>query len=275
MITLHVVADDRTGAMEVAGAAADAGLRALVATSPIDAECVVIDIRTRHVAEGVAAARTRAAHAVAERHAHKIDSLLRGNWRAELAARNAPVLMVPANPLVGRRCEGGVVFDGERAIGRVKPFDRVEVCDATTMGDVAVVVDRWLDDPGAVLAGTGAVLAVAAQRLAGERPAPDRPKLVPPLAVVCGSVHAVALAQIDRFRSLGVPVGDGAPTPDVGTVFVIGGETAAHVLGPAPVVAGGTLAPGIAWGRPGGGGPLIVTKPGSFPMPDHVWEWLS
>ena len=109
-----VVADDRTGAMETAGACADLGCSTVVVpltvASSIDASCTVLDIASRHVA--VHEARTRAASAPA--HAlHKIDSTLRGMWAHELVARHearsVSVLVVPAFPAAGRTCEGGVV----------------------------------------------------------------------------------------------------------------------------------------------------------------------
>lgn len=57
---------------------------------------------------------------------------------------------------------------------------------------------------------------------------------------------------------------------EIGTLVVVGGDTAAAVLGSDPVVVGGTLGPGIPWARrptatsTAIGGPLIVTKAGGF-----------
>jgi uncharacterized protein YgbK (DUF1537 family) len=123
VIELLVAADDRTGALETAGACADAGLEAVVAPVSSAAvnegpRCLVLDLASRHVhptsaAAAAAAVETRTAGYVA----HKIDSTLRGNWAHELVARqragNRRVLLVPAFPAVGRTCAGGVVFDGE------------------------------------------------------------------------------------------------------------------------------------------------------------------
>ena len=44
---------------------------------------------------------------------HKIDSTLRGNWSAELAAlvdAGRRVVLIPSHPLAGRVCAGGVVY---------------------------------------------------------------------------------------------------------------------------------------------------------------------
>jgi D-threonate/D-erythronate kinase len=296
---LLIVADDRTGAMEVAGAAADAGFDAVVAVqsgSPprSGARCVVIDIASRHEQPDEAAARVRLASPPQPTalRAHKVDSLLRGRWAAELAAYDVPVLLVAANPLVGRRCIGGMVRDGNKVVGR--PADAlggtlVEVRDASSMDDVDAVVGEWLERPGAVLAGTGAVLGRAAERL-GHAAAPRSPGLVAPVVVACGSLHPVARRQIEVLTERGVQVvaTTGAAHPDPlaglrraldagpGTLLVIGGDSAATVLGDAPVDVGGTMAPGIAWGRRSdGSGPLLLTKPGSFPMPDDVIDALA
>ena len=126
MIELLVAADDRTGALETAGACADAGLTAVVAVASSSeanetARCLVIDLASRHLqparaAELAAAIETRAS----DYAAHKIDSTLRGNWAHELVARqragNRRVLVIPAFPAVGRTCVGGLVFEDERRV---------------------------------------------------------------------------------------------------------------------------------------------------------------
>ena len=49
------------------------------------------------------------------------------------------------------------------------------------------------------------------------------------------------------------------------TLVVIGGDTAAALLGDAPRMVGGFVAPGMPWSRDDdGGGPLVVTKAGGF-----------
>lgn len=127
MIGLHIAADDRTGALEVAGACVATGVGnpepgisqpVLVVARPADVPAtgtVVVDIGSRHL--DVLAAATAAAEcgdlAAGRRVAHKIDSTLRGNWAAELMARSVRagerVLLVPAFPGAGRTCIDGVV----------------------------------------------------------------------------------------------------------------------------------------------------------------------
>jgi uncharacterized protein YgbK (DUF1537 family) len=122
VIELLVAADDRTGALETAGACADAGLATIVAVASSsereNPRCLVVDLASRHLqpaqaAELAAAIETRTSDYVA----HKIDSTLRGNWAHELVARQRAghrrVLVIPAFPAVGRTCVGGLVFEHE------------------------------------------------------------------------------------------------------------------------------------------------------------------
>ena len=140
-----MAADDRTGALEVAGACADAarvpvlvhvGDGACATPSADDAAIVVVDVATRHLAAvtaGAVAAEVDAAMrtdgAGRSATAHKIDSTLRGNWAHELVARHRAsgrrVLVVPAFPAVGRQCVRGVVI-----------VDGVPVAESAAASDV-------------------------------------------------------------------------------------------------------------------------------------------
>ena len=130
-----VVADDRTGALETAGACADAGFEALVVPYEHDSA------PGRGVCRrgpGVAPPAVRGCQGPCRTSrptgaAHKIDSSLRGNWAHELVARHgvlgAPVLVVPAFPAAGRTCRGGIV----RVAGR-------PVADSAARDDVRAPV---------------------------------------------------------------------------------------------------------------------------------------
>jgi len=107
------------------------------------------------------------------------------------------------------------------------------------------------------------------------------------MVVVCGSATALARAQVARLVAarpdvfvfmadeadghldvaVAAEVADRARPSVVAarTVVVVGGDTAAAVLGDGPRLVGGSVLPGLPWSRDGhGGGPMVVTKAGSF-----------
>jgi 4-hydroxythreonine-4-phosphate dehydrogenase len=351
-VNLRVVitADDRTGALETAGLCADTGAGPLPVvvrgTDPAkwaEGLCV-IDIASRHLspadAEAVAADTCRSA----ARHLHKMDSTLRGNWAAEARAigraRHERVLVVPALPILGRVCAGGIVsvdgvavhegplaadprspvrssrpadhlrlagasdvdeLAGVDDIGRwladddsSRPRGAVAVCDAVTDADVRSIVSSWAQSDGVVLVGTSVVVAEAVQALrSGAQDAPVvAPSFVTPVLVVCGSLHPAARAQVEtlrRARLEGVDViASEVPAPgsvvdedaartvaalamvaslsEARTIVVLGGDTAAAVLGDRPVVVGGISMPGAPWMRLDDGR-LVVTRAGGFGDP--------
>ncbi len=171
-----IAADDRTGALEVAGSAAEA-LGAIVpvvvgtdrlgvGSEGSSGEVVVVDLASRHLPPA-------AAHRLAQeldglsagRHVHKIDSTLRGNWAHELVARAArgsrPVLLVPALPALGRTCVGGVVQVDGRPVHEgpaaddpdappvsSRPADLLSAAGASAVRQLSPRdVEAWADDP--------------------------------------------------------------------------------------------------------------------------------
>ena len=126
-----VVADDLTGAAELAAAAADRGLRAWVHTvmeACGDADVLALDLQTRSLVEEEACRRVASLAEQARRWRPewiylKTDSALRGHIAAELETLAAGlsrrrVLFVPANPS-RKRC----IIRGEYLIDGV-PLDR-------------------------------------------------------------------------------------------------------------------------------------------------------
>lgn len=123
-----VLADDLTGAAEIAALGARCGRRAVVVTAGrttfAPADFVVVDTDTR-LCEPVEAARRVGAIAADAPIARapwvfkKTDSVLRGPIAAELAAiasvrRIRRVLLVPANPALGRVvCHGQYLVNGQ------------------------------------------------------------------------------------------------------------------------------------------------------------------
>ena len=64
-------------------------------------------------------------------------------------------------------------------------------------------------------------------------------------------------------------------SPMVATVMIVGGDTAAAVIGDRTLVVGGTLAPGVAWGHLArAAAPLVVVKPGGFGHPGTLVDLL-
>jgi D-threonate/D-erythronate kinase len=140
-----LIADDLTGAADSAGAFAARGLDAVVSWGSIDAEASVlsVDADTRQLPEQAAVARQVAvltAHSrPAMRFYKKIDSTLRGNPAAELAAqltafttstrRPSPFAIVaPAFPTTGRVTLGGrILLDGA-------PLEQTQLPNGTRPG---------------------------------------------------------------------------------------------------------------------------------------------
>lgn len=120
---IAVIADDLSGAAELAGVAAQQGYRAEVHTvfdPHTDAQLVAIDTDTRwrSAAEAARIVAGVTGAVLAARPAwvfKKTDSVLRGNVRAEIEAIRAVTgqgraLLIPANPSKNRVIRGGVYF---------------------------------------------------------------------------------------------------------------------------------------------------------------------
>ncbi len=125
---LIVLADDLTGAAEIAAIAHASGLRAIVRTSvpdaPLDADVIVCDTDSRLAPPAQAAARVRSFATKLQSWPHdgffkKTDSVLRGNVLAEIdacleALAFERALLVPCNPSLGR-----IILNGNYYISNV------------------------------------------------------------------------------------------------------------------------------------------------------------
>ena len=176
---------------------------------------------------------------------------------------------------------------------------RCAVCDAATDADLDVIARAWSGHSDVMLAGTAAVIAAAAHAvLQPGGPPPEPPTCDPPALVVCGSLHPMALAEAATAEAAGITVlrppsterddaeaiasalGDAAraaiQSGRFATVVVVGGDTAAAVLGDRVVLVGGTVAPGVGveprWGDDG---PLLLTKPGGFGTPSTIVDLVN
>lgn len=308
-----VAADDRTGALETAAEIARVAGSVTVTVGGVPEASGVVDLGTRVLDAADAAAMVRALWPARWR-AHKMDSTLRGNWAAEVRALDARVVLVPAWPLMGRTCRGGVVHVHGTPLAAV----RDQLPETALLADVDAL-QRWLGDgdgrfAAVDVATTDDMVAVAAALRAhdvvvagpagpigacfaarfGGGVAEEPPSLEGSVLVVCGSATDVSREQLRRLRAerpdievLDAPPVDGhldiaiarslaerAADWEVDTLVVIGGDTAAAVLGDAPRRVGGTVAPGMPWSRDThGGGPVVITKAGSFGDPDAL-VWL-
>ncbi len=227
-----ITADDRTGALEVGGVLAQAGIPTAVGSRleglPADISCIVLDLKTRHLSPSEAAAKMVDVAGSAYRLVgHKMDSVLRGNWPHEvkaLAGVGVKAAIVPSFPDAGRVCRDGVVYVNDLAVAD-SPFGHdpfapvrssrpadflfqvgctgdVVVLDATTNAELAAAVEQSLDEDR-VLLGPAGPFGVLAARLAGDSVQRPPPRLPGPVLVVCGSLTALSRAQIS---ATGYPV---------------------------------------------------------------------
>ncbi|WP_297841016.1 four-carbon acid sugar kinase family protein [Pseudomonas sp.] len=145
-MTMLIIADDLSGAADCAIGFASAGLHTVVTLDPLspvaDAQVIAADTDTRRLSPSQAAAHTTAAFNAlskpGQRLYKKIDSTLRGNWAAEVAAlqRMAGLAIVaPAFPATGRTLHNGrVLVNGEPLEStdtwKLENFDRPADVDA-------------------------------------------------------------------------------------------------------------------------------------------------
>lgn len=135
MITLLIVADDFTGALDTGVQLASCGARTRVVTDPSfspegagDAEVLVIDAETRHLPPEQAAAILREiVHRAVEQNVphlyKKTDSALRGNIGAELSALlsasgEKTLAFLPAYPQMDRCTKEGVHYIGDKPVAQ-------------------------------------------------------------------------------------------------------------------------------------------------------------
>lgn len=171
----------------------------------------------------------------------------------------------------------------------------IAVADAATSDDVQDIVLAWARATDVLLAGTSEVIARGFSSVHGfDRVRPPRFELRPPVLLVVGSVNPVARRQADVVAAVDRPdvtllvtpsPTDGPVTEadataaaekladdvravtqrqEVGTIVVVGGDTAAALLGTATVCVHGSVAPGTAWIESPDFEQPIVTRAGGF-----------
>lgn len=254
-----VIADDFSGAAELAGAAASLGLSAEVQTefAPSDAEVVAVTTETRLCAPAEAEKRVAeiAREVVAAKPDwifKKTDSVLRGSVALEAsaiahAAGLASVLLIPANPGKGRVIRRGKYFIGK------KPLHKTDFANDPDHPRTSSVVEDLLGRAGFPIrvpdAGSRADLdrEAAGNHWALSLPAGgveffeaclrhrERGGLEPRLPVelsgskllICGSLAAWNLGRAEVCRRNEIPfasIDDGDDFPDAPRVMLAIGE---------------------------------------------------
>jgi D-threonate/D-erythronate kinase len=292
------VADDLTGACDagVAFAPAVVVLRDTVKVSAEDA--LVYTTNSRDEVETVAAARVAGLMRrlpPADLVFKKIDSLLRGHVRAELAAMLASLsgrrraLVCPAFPEQGRTVANGVAKPAGVDLAALLEGLAVEIPDAVTQDDLHRIAAAA--DPARDLIVGSAGLARALGRVPTRLAIPQEPG--PGVALFCiGSIHPVTLHQLDRLNPAEADccrIEMTSPDPAqlallrkraermaAGGMFLCGGDTAllvCRLLGAEGIRLEAEIEPGVPMGRLLGGvgdGLAVATKSGGFGRPETL-----
>ena len=234
-----MIADDLTGACDAAAAFAAQGFETRVLLEPgseavAEAELTVVSTDSRDDVAGDAAEKAAAAcRWMGERNISvlfkKIDSVLRGNIEAEVAAvMNAcgfgSAVLTPAFPAMGRTVRQGAL----RVFGKQPDYGpdletmflsqaAVSVEDAETHEDLAAIVEAALArNPVPLLVGSGGLAGPTARTLGRRcgKPAPDDasyasflsrpPKSSLPIWLVIGSRHPTTMAQLAYMEDKGL-----------------------------------------------------------------------
>ena len=229
-ISIHILADDLTGALDSAAPFARPDQPVMVVwhqegRRPI---ATAIDTASREECEAVSARRHRELAAWLFSAAvpfKKIDSLLRGHVGADIAAlaAAAPVsrlVIAPAFPHQRRVTRDGRQWrHGEpEPVGPdlstdlvrrgVSPDRGTALRDAASDGDLDALVESEAARPGPILwVGSGGLAAALARR-ARPGPGPDRPRLEEPVLALIGSDHPATHEQIVRAGATHVVLGD-------------------------------------------------------------------
>lgn len=194
------------------------------------------------------------------------------------------------------------VLSGPDALERWEPdghewavVDVVAADDLAAAAAIAASHDWLVAGPAGAIGAVGAAVVGSA----GSSSAATVPRVDGSVVVACGSATAVSAEQLRRLTSarpeveviaappatgeltagpaldVAARVGDRLARGDVGTLVVVGGDTAAAVLGGAERRVGGFAALGMPWSLDASeGGPLVITKAGGFGGPDALVDLL-
>lgn len=292
---IAVIADDLTGACDAGVAFAPSFV--VLRDPPPDGDVLVYTTDSRNDVPNVALrkvqnllSRIPAADVVYK----KIDSILRGNPAAEMAAFPAqPVLVCPAFPDQGRTVCNGVALPANVNL-RALFGTEIEIPDVSSDDQLlAIAKDALSRHPRPLLVGSAGLARALARALGYALPTPNAAS-GSGLAILCiGSTHAVTLAQINRIptdvphrlyqfdlsrplNALLALLGHEVSKLEAGGLFLCGGDTASLICNALSVRAirlDEELEPGIPIGRLIGGpgsGLKVITKSGGFGSPDSI-----
>ena len=295
-----LVADDLTGACDagVAFAPAVVVLRESAKVTADDA--LIYSTHSRGEDETIAAARVAALMLDLPPAAliyKKIDSMLRGNVRAELEAMLASssssgrrrALVCPAFPEQGRTVVNGIAEPAGIDLVALLQGLPVEIPGAASQEDLHRIAASA--HPARDLLVGSAGLARALGRIPARVPTPSEPGPGAPLFCV-GSVHPVTLSQLDHVTPAEAEcwrIEMASPDPvqlaklrhrveklSAGGLLLSGGDTAllvCRLLGAEGIRLEAEIEPGIPLGRLLGGvgdGLAVVTKSGGFGSPSTL-----
>lgn len=296
MLEILIVADDLTGAADCGAACAAHGLKTAVVLDETGgiprAEVVAFDANTRTMTPQSAAAET--ARIVRQYPARivykKIDSTLRGNVGAEIAAvleayrgmghPEAAAVVAPAFPAMGRTTKSGRMYVRGGAIEHRDIEWMLE--DAETDEDLRAIAATWMRHEAGVvwvgLAGLARWLPEAARM--ERRAVRPVPTVAGPLVFAVGSPSQRSWEQVETLKEEGVGndvilTGEAEALAEtivrdqerIGGLVLTGGETARAVLSRLGVRAlrvVGEVETGVPILVAEGSGWVVVTKAGDF-----------
>ena len=260
---LCIIADDLTGAFDAAAPFAGRGLTVTVALEPAalpealdqGAEVLAISTQSREIpaAEAAAAvARVAAQLPAGARLFKKVDSRLKGNVAAEvaaLAAGGAPLLVAPAIPDFGRMVQGGAVT----GFGVAEPIPiaavlgdlaaRALLPDTQSAEDLHAALKAAPE--GALLVGARGLAEALAVQMTGRAQAVAPQPRARRVLMVVGSRDPITLAQVAALRAQGADW-RGAPNGVLAERAPVAGLTLVQALPGATVCSGAEVAQALA-----------------------------
>lgn len=259
---LCIIADDLTGAFDAAAPFSGRGLSVVVALHPasmakalsVGCDVVAVSTQSREITPDEAARRVAAVAAslpAGVRLFKKVDSRLKGNVGAELAALSPRHLLVaPAIPEFGRVVRNGQVsgFGIDKPIlvaailgelGKV-----AEVPDTSSTAEMQAALRAAPSD--ALLVGARGLAEAMAVAMTGRAEKRLVPRPVERILMVVGSRDPITLAQVAALRAQGGVDWHGAPNGVMDALGSLGQVTVVQATPGTPAATGNDVADALA-----------------------------